>query len=150
MIVRRNYFDHINGNVLTGASGTHGVITCTSLVEKPEWKRSLRRCRHKWQHNIKLFLNTEVVRFYAWSVWLSLKQREVKNTDIHIYACTNVHFQLRIIRHIVQEVRSSSKVWWKSQFGYRLQYWISCCNGLWHGSQFLKKISIDLLIPGHQ
>jgi len=26
MIIRRNYFDHINGNVRTGASSTHGMI----------------------------------------------------------------------------------------------------------------------------
>jgi len=100
MIIRRNYFDHINGNVLIGASSTHGEIRNIHTFSWKTWME-LPRCRHKWQHNIKIFLNTEVVRLYAWSVWLSLRQRRVKNTDVHTHACTKVHFQLRIIRHII-------------------------------------------------
>jgi hypothetical protein len=36
-----------------GAYSTHGRFV---LVRKSEWKRSLRRPRHRWKNNIRIYL----------------------------------------------------------------------------------------------
>jgi predicted PP-loop superfamily ATPase len=42
------------------------------LVGKPEGKRPLGRCRHRWKNNVKMYLREIGLRVWIGSIWLSI------------------------------------------------------------------------------
>jgi hypothetical protein len=59
---------------MNGECSMHGEMGNVSriLVGKPEWKRPLRKLRHRWRNNIEVDFEEMSLRVWIRSIWLRI------------------------------------------------------------------------------